>query len=65
MPRISRKTRFLGSLTKALNKRLQQRTLKTFNDDEDDFADAMDLAVSMAIKNGFNQNIEKELIDSS
>jgi CRISPR/Cas system-associated endoribonuclease Cas2 len=44
MPRTSRKSRFLGSLTKALNKRLQQRALRTINDDEDSFADAVDLA---------------------
>jgi hypothetical protein len=73
MPRTSRKSRFLGSLTKALNKRLQKRALRTINDDEDSFADAVDLAVAMAIKKGFsrryscfeNQNIENELIGSS
>jgi hypothetical protein len=70
MPRTSRKSRYLGSLTKALNKRFQQRARRTINDDEDSFADAVDLAVAMAIKKGFsrsfeNQNIENELIGSS
>jgi CRISPR/Cas system-associated endoribonuclease Cas2 len=55
MPQTSRKSRFLGSLTKALNKRLQQRELRTVNDDEDSFADAVDLAVAMAIKKGLSR----------
>jgi hypothetical protein len=55
MPRTSRKILFLGSLTKALNKRLQQRALRTINDDEDSFADAVDLSVAMAIKKGFTR----------
>jgi hypothetical protein len=72
MPRTSRKIRFLGSLTKPLNKRLQQRAPRTINDDEDSLADAVDLSVARAAykKNSQegtsfeNQNIEKELIDS-
>jgi hypothetical protein len=55
MPRTSRKILFLGSLTKALNKRLQQRALRTIMDDEDSFADAVDLSVAMAIKKGFTR----------
>jgi hypothetical protein len=55
MLRTSRKIRMLGSLTKALNKRLQQRALRTINDDEDSLADAVDLSVAMAIKKGFTR----------
>jgi hypothetical protein len=55
MPRTSKKERFLGSLTKILNKRLQHRALRTINDEEDSLADAVDLSVAMAIKNGFSR----------
>jgi hypothetical protein len=55
MPRTSKKARFLGSLTKILNKRLQHRALRTINDEEDSLADAVDLSVAMAIKNGFSR----------
>lgn len=55
MPRISMKKRFLGSLTKLLNKRLQRRALRTINDEEDSLEDAKDLAVAMALKNGFTR----------
>ena len=55
MPRLSRKRRYLVSLTKLLNKRLQERAVRTINDDEDSLEDAVDLPVAMAIQNGFRR----------